>query len=503
MEEEVRSRFAVLHVIGTEEPVAEAIEQTSLRQVAADLREVAARRDTGLVTGRLDRVDRLGHAVDGLELLRERLEVADVERRPFVTDVAAEVVLDLGLHRRLGPADPALDDLGLGQRPAELGQELGVEPRRQPLAVDEDAIAIEDDEVERPAQRAAATSRDSADAWRGRPGSGTQSLSERTSARCAVTAGSIASAAATAVSMAVRQRIPSPVAARRISAASRTAPDRGVGVFTTSRTSPEAMRSRIATSPAAVLGSAPSFATGRASNPADPRSARVPAVAARRYPAARSADANRGSESLSRSAIDSSANGPLSGVAGPGGTGAAPVSAFASATRGSALIPITSPVDCMPGPTDGSTPRSFAVENAGALTATNGGDSSNPFGQPRSASRSPSEIRMASSTIGTPVTFDMNGTVREARGLTSMRYTPSSRTMNCALHRPRAPSSRTTRSIVATISSRSPSPTVCGGNIPTLSPLWTPARSTCSSRPGIRTRSPSLTASTSTSIPSR
>ena len=27
----------------------------------------------------------------------------------------------------------------------------------------------------------------------------------------------------------------------------------------------------------------------------------------------------------------------------------------------------------MPGPTDGSTPRSFAVENAGALTATNGG----------------------------------------------------------------------------------------------------------------------------------
>ncbi len=94
---------------------------------------------------------------------------------------------------------------------------------------------------------------------------------------------------------------------------------------------------------------------------------------------------------------------------------------MASATRGSSLIPMTSPVDCIPGPTDGSTPRSFAVENAGAFTATNAGGSSSPFGQPRSARRSPSEIRTASSTIGTPVTFDMNGTVRDARGLTSIR----------------------------------------------------------------------------------
>ena len=84
-------------------------------------------------------------------------------------------------------------------------------------------------------------------------------------------------------------------------------------------------------------------------------------------------------------------------------------------------MPITSPVDCIPGPTLGSTPRSFAVENAGALTATKGGGSSRPLGQPRSSSRSPSEIRTASSTIGTPVTFDMNGTVRDARGLTSIR----------------------------------------------------------------------------------
>ena len=46
---------------------------------------------------------------------------------------------------------------------------------------------------------------------------------------------------------------------------------------------------------------------------------------------------------------------------------------MASATRGSVWIPMTSPVDCIPGPTDGSTPRSLAVEKAGALTATKAG----------------------------------------------------------------------------------------------------------------------------------
>ena len=48
---------------------------------------------------------------------------------------------------------------------------------------------------------------------------------------------------------------------------------------------------------------------------------------------------------------------------------------------------MTSPVDCMPGPTDGSTPRSLAVENAGALTATNGGGGSSPPSQPSSGER--------------------------------------------------------------------------------------------------------------------
>ena len=82
---------------------------------------------------------------------------------------------------------------------------------------------------------------------------------------------------------------------------------------------------------------------------------------------------------------------------------------------------MTSPVDCMPGPSDGSTPRSLAVENTGAFTATKAGSGRRPVAQPSSASVAPSATRVASSTIGTPVTLDRNGTVRDARGLTSSR----------------------------------------------------------------------------------
>src|SRR5437870_2782599 len=76
-------------------------------------------------------------------------------------------------------------------------------------------------------------------------------------------------------------------------------------------------------------------------------------------------------------------------------------------------MPITSPVDCMAGPSDGSTPRSFAVENAGALTAVKEGGGRRPFDQPIDSRLSPSATRTASSTIGTPVTFERKGTVRD------------------------------------------------------------------------------------------
>ena len=110
------------------------------------------------------------------------------------------------------------------------------------------------------------------------------------------------------------------------------------------------------------------------------------------------------------------------------------------------------------------------MENAGALAAVKEGGGRRPFDQPIDSRLSPSATRTASSTIGTPVTFERKGTVRDARGLTSMTYTPSSRTMNCAFTSPCAPSARATRSIAATIRPWSASETVCGGKTPTESP---------------------------------
>ena len=325
----------------------------------------------------------------------------------------------------------------------------------------------------------------------------------RTSAICASIAGSSASAAAIPVSIAVRHRTPSAIAACRISAASRTAPERGVG--------------RVDDEPHVAVGDRledrplPDLLVGRRAElrdrlHAEPRLAeRRARPGRRREPVAGAAErlGQRDEPPLVAIRDRQQRERRLAVARAAAGTSDAPVSALAIATRGSSAIPMTSPVDCMNGPTDGSTPLSFAVENAGALTATNGGGGRSPGSQPRSASVAPSPIRTASSTIGTPVTLDRNGTVRLARGLTSIRYTPSSRTMNCALTRPLAPSARQIRSIVCTIRSTSPSDTCCGGNTAIESPEWTPARSTCSSRPGMRTPMPSHTASMSTSMPSR
>ena len=127
---------------------------------------------------------------------------------------------------------------------------------------------------------------------------------------------------------------------------------------------------------------------------------------------------------------------------------------------------MTSPVDCMPGPTDGSTPRSLAVEKAGALTATNGGGGEQPAGPAelgqRRAERDPDRqldhrhaghlrherhgprgARVDLDQVDAVVADDELG-VDEARG----RRAPARS----------APSSRRS-------ASWSPSLTVCGGNI--------------------------------------
>ena len=87
------------------------------------------------------------------------------------------------------------------------------------------------------------------------------------------------------------------------------------------------------------------------------------------------------------------------------------------------------------------------MEKTGAFTATSGRAGSRPDAQPRSASRSPSMTRVARRTIGTPVTLDSIGTVREARGLTSSTNTRPLWTTYCTFTRPRRPRWRAMRTV--------------------------------------------------------
>ena len=79
-------------------------------------------------------------------------------------------------------------------------------------------------------------------------------------------------------------------------------------------------------------------------------------------------------------------------------------------------MPMTSPVERISGPSTVSTPGKRANGNTASLTPT---WSSAAGFRPKLASVSPAMIRLAILAIGWPITLATNGTVRDARGLTS------------------------------------------------------------------------------------
>ena len=95
--------------------------------------------------------------------------------------------------------------------------------------------------------------------------------------------------------------------------------------------------------------------------------------------------------------------------------------------------PKTSPVDLISGPKETSTFGSFWVENTGTFTDTNSGSlyTSTPY--PKSLNLYPSIVFVARSTIGTPDTLLIYGTVLDALGLTSITYSLPSNSINCML----------------------------------------------------------------------
>ena len=80
-------------------------------------------------------------------------------------------------------------------------------------------------------------------------------------------------------------------------------------------------------------------------------------------------------------------------------------------------MPITSPVDFISGPSTGSTPGKRRNGKTGALTNLPGTAGSSV--KPISARVRPAITWQAKSTSGSPTALAMNGTVRDARGLTS------------------------------------------------------------------------------------
>ncbi len=93
-----------------------------------------------------------------------------------------------------------------------------------------------------------------------------------------------------------------------------------------------------------------------------------------------------------------------------------PIWLFAKATSNERSIPMTSPVDRISGPSTVSTPGNLANGNTDSLTPT---WPSLGFFKLKSASFSPAISRAAIFATGMPITLATNGTVRDARGLTS------------------------------------------------------------------------------------
>ena len=82
----------------------------------------------------------------------------------------------------------------------------------------------------------------------------------------------------------------------------------------------------------------------------------------------------------------------------------------------------------------------------------------------------PAATRAAMRAIGTPVAFEMYGTVRDDRGFTSSTYTVSSLIAYCTFINPTTFSARAMRRVYSRIVPRWRSATMNGGTTQELSP---------------------------------
>ena len=112
----------------------------------------------------------------------------------------------------------------------------------------------------------------------------------------------------------------------------------------------------------------------------------------------------------------------------------------------------------------------------------------------------PAITRAATLATGTRIVLATKGTVRLARGFTSITYTRPSLTANCTFISPRTPRARASASVWRVSSATTSSVSEWTGSEQALSPEWMPASSICSMMPATKAVVPSTMQSTSTSI---
>src|SRR6266498_2915803 len=146
VQEEIRGGLTARHFAYAEGAVFKARPEAGQAERQAHLFVAAAGRHA---CGNSDPVECLDDAVHRRKLGLVGLSVEVFELAlPVSGKRTPEVSLDFLDHVRVRPAYEALDHLGFRDRPAKPGEDVNVDSNRDAVAVDQDPVAIEDDQFE-------------------------------------------------------------------------------------------------------------------------------------------------------------------------------------------------------------------------------------------------------------------------------------------------------------------------------------------------------------------
>ena len=150
IQEEIGLGLAPLNLAGAEDTAIEEVPQASLAQRATHLGVGSAGSHAGLEAFSSNDFDRLGNPWHRLELLVEDAAVLRIPRLlPPCRHRSSEVRLDVGEHVGGALTEVPLDHLGPGDRPPERADRLDVDGNGQSFTVNQDSVAVEDDQAVR------------------------------------------------------------------------------------------------------------------------------------------------------------------------------------------------------------------------------------------------------------------------------------------------------------------------------------------------------------------